>query len=97
MTTQAKRTGTEIDMDALIKEIQKQTEKLIIQSCVAVPAISKVQSKVAKLNQSTKDTLTVTKSSIDNVANDMSSSLKGEWGTKAKECLSKNSEKLTTI
>jgi len=84
-------------LDTLIKERQKQAEKAIIQASVASAALSKMQGKVNKIEQSTKDTMNVTKSSVNNVTTDMSSSLKGSWGDKAKESFTKNSEKLDSI
>lgn len=84
-------------LDTLIKERQKQAEKAIIQASVASAVLSKMQGKVNKIEQSTKDTMNVTKSSVNNVTTDMSSSLKGSWGDKAKESFAKNSEKLDSI
>lgn len=84
-------------LDALLKEKQKQAEKAIIQASIASAALSKMQRKVNKIEQSTKDTMNVTKESVDNVTKDMSSSLKGSWGNKAKEIFEKNSEKLDGI
>jgi hypothetical protein len=87
----------DVALDTLIKEIQKQTEKAIIQASVASAALSKMQGKVNKVDQITKDTMNVTKSSVDNITTDMSSSLKGSWGDKAKESFAKNSEKLDSL
>jgi hypothetical protein len=87
----------DVALDTLIKEIQKQTEKAIIQASVASAALSKMQGKVNKVDQIAKDTMNVTKSSVDNITTDMSSSLKGSWGDKAKESFAKNSEKLDSI
>jgi hypothetical protein len=87
----------DVALDTLIKKIQKQTEKAIIQASVASAALSKMQGKVNKVDQITKDTMNVTKSSVDNITTDMSSSLKGSWGDKAKESFAKNSEKLDSL
>ncbi|MGC6770043.1 hypothetical protein [Enterococcus sp. LJL51] len=86
-----------VDIEALAKKMMKQIEKMIIQSSIASTAHAKVKTKKEKLKQSTKDTLTVTKGSLDGVGSDLSSSLKGSWGTQAKESLTRNSEKLTTF
>ncbi|WP_086313781.1 hypothetical protein A5821_001318 [Enterococcus sp. 7F3_DIV0205] len=84
-------------LDALLKEKQKQAEKAIIQASIASAALSKMQRKVNKIEQSTKDTMNVTKESVNNVTADMSSSLKGSWGNKAKESFKNNSQKLDGV
>ncbi|MBP1045055.1 hypothetical protein I6N96_02095 [Enterococcus sp. BWM-S5] len=86
-----------LDVAELKKQMIKQIEKMIIQTSVASTALAKVKTKKAKLKKSKTDTLAVTKGSMDGVASDLSDSLKGSWGTKAKESLARNSEKLADL
>lgn len=86
-----------VALNTLMKERQKQAEKAIIQASVASAALSKMQGKVSKIEQSTKDTMNVTKASVNNLTTDLSNSLKGSWGNKAKESFEKNSEKIDSI
>lgn len=86
-----------LDITDLKKKMAKQMEKMIIQTSIASTALAKVKTKKNKLKKSKTDTLAVTKGSMDGITSDLSSSLKGSWGTKAKESLVRNSEKMTTI
>ncbi|MGC6770069.1 hypothetical protein ACYSNR_08125 [Enterococcus sp. LJL128] len=86
-----------LDIADLKKQMVKQMEKMIIQTSIASTALAKVKTKKDKLKKSKTDTLAVTKGSMDGITSDLSSSLKGSWGTKAKESLARNSEKMTTL
>lgn len=86
-----------LDITDLKKQMAKQMEKMIIQTSIASTALAKVKTKKDKLKKSKTDTLAVTKGSMDGITSDLSSSLKGSWGTKAKESLARNSEKMTTL
>lgn len=79
------------------KEKQKQAEKKIIESSVAKTSLANSSAKVTKFETSTTQTLAVTRSSVQNVLKGLDSSLKGDWGKKAREVFTQNDTKLGSL
>lgn len=77
-----------------LKDLKKNLEKSIIFGSVAGAASAKSSSAKIKIKNNTQISLHFTKKSIQNVANDLDGSLKGQFGKKVTETIKQESQQI---
>ncbi|MBP1046222.1 hypothetical protein I6N96_07990 [Enterococcus sp. BWM-S5] len=81
-------------IDDLLKEFRKNSEKLMIRVSVANSSYQKSQTNQQSVEERAKEDIHALKTSIQKTAENLGSSIKGQFGKQAQESLKKHSESL---
>ncbi|MGK0550787.1 hypothetical protein ACSFB8_01235 [Enterococcus faecalis] len=84
-------------LEELLAEVCKTGEKLLIQRSIAPAVIMESQKNQKKLQKTFQEKVTILQESIQATAKNLGSSLKGQFGTKARETLTTQTEFLSSF